>query len=246
MTANISRLLAIMIIFSALCMSVPASAQYDPEITQSEKAIFAYFKLTQGTPFFDPWIKGSSVYKKTPPARQEGFYEEELMRLKWGFGTFDEKEQFLEISADTYMQLNKTKDGPVLSFKFINSGSEEIPYFPYPYGDEWVALVINDLAYFTSVPLGPKQLETVATYFEPGKIYKGAVRMRIRPVSADATAPLLVDNGNFWLMMGDTAYFEFLYAPPESAQKLNIWSYTAPWYLSENEELLIDMLENRQ
>ena len=240
------KILVAAVFIAGLFSSLSAHAEYRPDITDREKAVFAFFKVTRGTPFFDSWIRTSDTYLSAPKSHQEEVYEAEAMRLKWGFGTYDEKTDFLKISTRVFLQLQTGADGASLNFKFPGSESEEIPIFPYPYGADWITLAIDDLYNFTSVPLGPKQYELVASQLEPGKIYKGSLKMRIRPLTGDAATPLLVDGVNNWLMMGDTAYIEFLYTPSGAKDSVVLWSYTAPWYLTDSEEVLLNLLEGQQ
>ena len=234
------------VLFLLICLASPVRAEFSPDISMHEKAVFAYFKTTRGQPFFDQWIKSSEPYRTSAALAQDEIYEHELLRLKWGFGVYDETADFLAVNTQVYLQLSNGAEGPLLNFKFLNSADQEIPFFPYQYGDEWIALIVNDLHLFTSVPLDAEQHQKIASLLEAGKIYEGMIRIRARPVTADAEMPLEMPDGKYWLLMGDTAYIEFLYAKPGATEPVKLWHYTAPWYLSENEEILLDLLDNKK
>lgn len=241
-----SRLLFLFFVGALVALTTgPGYAAYEAKVSEYEKAVFAYFKLARTMPHFDAWIRSSENYKSLPAPQQEPFYEQEAMRLKWGFGTYDETAQFLRIGMAVEIMLVADPKAPSLRFRHLNSADENLPYFPYPYGGEWVALVVNDLEYFKNVPLGPKQLEAITGHIKPGHPYRADIRMRVRPLSADTEKPLVIDDVNYWLMMGDVAFFEFSLPAAPGAKPVSLWSYTAPWYLSESEEELIHLLEQR-
>ena len=156
-------------------LSVSAHAVNNYTFTDSEKAAFAFFHFAKGSPAYESWVQNSSAYVSAPPTQKENIFEQEMLRLKWGFGTLELDRLDLGIKTDVLLQLKRDKDVDVLNFKFVNSGKEEVPYFSYPYGKEWIAVVVNDLGNFTRVPLKPEESAKVRQHLELDKISASSI-----------------------------------------------------------------------
>lgn len=229
-----------------LCILAGAAhAANNYTFSDSEKAAFAFFHFAKGTPAYEGWVQNSAPYMNAPEAQKPNVYEQEMLRLKWGFGTLDITREDLRIKTDVLLQLNHDKDVDVLNFKFVNSGSQEIPYFSYPYGKEWIAVVVNDLGDYTTVPLNTDESAKIRQRLEQGKVYQGKVSLRVRPVSSDSTKPLQLDNTEQWLMLAKVSGIEFL-MPDSAGQETALWAYSNKAMLTETEQMLMPLLEKAE
>ncbi len=240
---NVTRFFSLTLVFlcfGALCVQAGPNVV----VTEQERAVFSFFKLAKTTPDYKSWIESSDIYKKAESKeKREEIFEQESLRLKWGFGTHEVEENLLKIRTNVLLQLQEGEQGKTLNFKFTNLGNKYIPYFPYAYGKELVSLIIDDLEKFVTVPLTDEEFKAVNAYLKTGTVYNGNLRMRIRPLHVDHNKPINMDGLNQWLMLGDTAYLEFSYNDPQSEEQQRIWEYAAPWYLSTSESTLLQLLE---
>ena len=231
------RLLTLTVL--ACIISIPAWAQL--RVSEEEKAVFAFFQLGERVPNYDEWIFSLEDYKTAPEDLQEDLYHMHDTRLKWGFGTYNHKEDFLKITTKSELFVTEKDSKYMLHFRFPGSEGEEYPYFPYQYREDWIALVVNDLGRFTSIPITQQQYEGLKPFLKDQQTIKTKMRMRVRPLNADFEKPLLIDDNYFWVMTGDIAYLGFETENTQTPQTL--YNYTAPWYLTDTEAELLELLQ---
>lgn len=218
-------------------LAFPVHAQL--KVSEQEKAVFAFFKLAEHVPDYKSWAESMPDYKNASPELQPDIYNIEETRLKWGFGTYDPADEFLKIQTDAELILNETSDQTILHFRFPGSEGEEYPYFPYPYADAWIALVVSDLGHFTSLPLKPAEAQNIRKVLAGKTRTDVKMNMRVRPLEADIDEPLFLDGSYFWVMSGDIAYLDFVAVGAGET----LFKYTAPWYLSDSEADLLELLK---
>lgn len=220
-----------------LCLSItPVDAKL--EASEEEKVIFAYFKLVEIVPHYKSWIKSSTFYKETPKKDQERIFHIEERRLKHSFGTFDHTKEFLRVQTNIEIFLQEKKGKTKLEVLFPESADAKNPYFPYAYRKDWIALIISDLGRYTTLDIGESQKEDLKSLFKGQETIKAQLNMRIRPQDANAEEPLEIEGQPFWIMTGDVAYLEIL-----TNDEKELFSHTAPWYLSETENDILKLLE---
>lgn len=224
--------------------TVCAGYTNDFTYTDTEKAVFAYFGLARGTPDYEAWIEASPAYRNAPEAKKPTMLRQEALRLGKGFGTIETSAITLKIKTDIVVQLASGPSGAQLSFKFLNSANEEIPYFPYPYGGDWIALILNDLGNFTTVQLTKAEEDAARKYLKEGEIYPARMLLQARPVSADP-APVYVGGDRQWLMLGKIGRIAFLLPTASGEDEITLWSYMAPDFLTETEKMLFPLLEKK-
>ena len=229
---------------SAFLALAPAAFAESYHYSESEKAVFSFFKLSHGEPNYESWINASpNVASIVDTKKKAELYEQESLRLKWGFGTFDVTRDFLKINTDVVLSLTRTKGKTLLNFMFPNAKSDEIPYFPYAYGSEWIALVVEDLGNYTHVPLTQGEEELARKYISEGQIYPIKLVVRARMKKADSAEPLMLDGMTQWIMSGEVGHIEFVYKDPKTGEEITLWKLTAPWYLTDTEKMLMPLLD---
>lgn len=236
--------LILIILFSgAALVSAPAFATL--KITGQEKAVFAFFKLANSTPNYTKWIKRTPEFLKLDKDAQPYYFKEEDVRLKWGFGTYNVKKDFLKIQTNVLVRYEGEKGQKTLKINLPDFPDAASPFFPYPYGQDWIALIVSDLDKFTTIPIDQDHEEEIKKYISsnPEKTHRAILRMRLRPLSADSRAPLELNNASHWLLLSDTAYVSLEYYDEETSKPVVLWDYTAPWYLSETERNLLEILK---
>jgi len=237
----IARLFTLSLFISVFGFASLALAQ-NKEANDLEKAIFAYFALAGKPPDYAQWIRNSEKYRhEKDPVRKEEIYETETLRLKWGYGVYSPEKDYIKLRTPVRLFLMQDEKNPVLYFAFSAENPDYVPYFPFPYGNEWITMIAYDLERFLSIPLSAEEYKFVAGIMEPNRPHDGAVTLHLRGTKADTAATMNMDGTDHWLMMGETGFIELFYAPPDRTEK-SIWSYEAPWFYTKTEKDLFPLL----
>ncbi|MCF8495981.1 MAG: hypothetical protein K9G62_04855 [Alphaproteobacteria bacterium] len=207
-----------------------SEAQESEALSDYEKTVFSFFKLTNGTPDFkkiievlDRYVKENSKYVKNK------IYEKENLRLKWGFGSYEPDKDYIKIKTKIFVQITPDFKVPMLNFKFMNAQDDKLPYFPYPYGYEWITIMPNDMEKFQYLPLTKDHYKKIKPFFDFKRLYDATMELHVRPVAASNAEPMIVDGVKQWPVFADIASITFTYDAPDG-QKIVLGSYEAPWY----------------
>lgn len=221
-----------------------------PQISMDERAVFVFNKLAGATPDYERWIMESAPYLKasTPEGKAKAL-EEELLRLKLGFALHDIDKDLLTVDEEGTLELkmdDKTSK-PVLSFRApMHEKRMEAPYFPFHYGQQWIALILEEMGAFTDITLNSAQFDTISRQIQPNQLYPGVLRMRARGKRADNKDPLKIQGFMQWGLLGEIGRAEMIYTPlEEDAEPIVLWSYDAPWYKTEEEKDLLPLLQQQ-
>ena len=216
-------------------------------VSEEEKAVFAYFKLTDQTPDFQKWVTNSVKYQESRQSEQPEILSKEKERLDWGFGTYDVAKDFITIRRKIRLTTMSGEDGKrVIKTRFVDERHNETPYFPIMYGDESIALIVEGLEQYKTIALKPEEVTKVKEYFYDSAPYEATMEVRIRPVSADAQNKLFVDYKDQWLMLGDIAYLKVQYYDEYKLEDVTIWDYNAPWYLEVSQKALLELFKEEK
>ena len=128
----------------------------------------------------------------------------------------------------------KDEDGKAKQ-KILNVRIDEIngaamPYFDIPYGNESIALIVEEVKDFTNVKLSDEKYEVIKEYFFDETLYNSTIELKLRPLSADGKKPLRLDLEERWLMLADVASLKLTYYDRYSEKDITILSYEAPWF----------------
>ncbi len=223
----------------------PQNTFAQAQITEDEKAIIAYLKLTDKKPDYDAWIKNTEKYKGASQYAQANILKEEKERLEWGFTSYNTEEELITIKAKIRISTALVADNKrVIYTRFVDDRHNETPYFPYIYGVDSIAFIIQELENFQTLNVKPKEVPLVKQYLHDSTPYEAEIEMRIKPISADKKAKLLVDYKEQWLMLGEIAYLKINYYDTYKLQNINLWDYNAPWYQEETQRALFEMFKN--
>jgi len=213
-------------------------------ISDDEKAVIAYLKLTEQEPDYNAWVKNTPIYTEAHAAQKVRILEDEKARLDWGFATYDVKKDLVTIKAKIRLSTAVKEDGKrMLYTRFNDERHNEISYFPYTYGKDSIAFIIQGLEKYQQIELSPEEIPKIKEYFHDSAPYEAEIEMRIRPLSADAEQKLLVDYKDQWLMLGDIAYLKINHYDEFKLENINVWDYNAPWYLDESQKALMNMFK---
>src|SRR5262245_34468946 len=102
------------------CM--PAWAQ-NKEISESEKAVFAFFKLAKTEPDFEHWVKSSEKFRQAADTyQQQQILRVEMLRLQYGFGTYDVAKNSIRLRTSAKFLLQGPAENATLLFAFASRG----------------------------------------------------------------------------------------------------------------------------
>jgi hypothetical protein len=225
--------------------SVDAFAQRK-NISGQEMGLLTYYKLTGLDPDFKSWVTSNPVYKdmaKTNKNLARIFMEEEILRLQWGLGTIDPLDTFMNIETVILGKVVSKNDRKFLAIAFPDQKRSGDPYFPYNIAKIWVAVIMKDIKAYTFLELPDKSLKILENYApDVDRAFPLQLRFTYRGVSAEKK-PIKLDGLKQHIMLGEIAHWE-VFIPETSANPAQIlWEHLEPWYLTEEEDELINMLK---
>ena len=221
-----------------------AGEMFSTETTQSEDAVFAFFRVANVPPDYDEWIKGSHTYMSLPLSEQNNYLLQETLRLGHGYAEYNPERDLLKVDVPVVAKLIPPKDNKKARFifEFIHNDNKSFtPTFAYPYGPHTINMVINKLALFSNFSLTEKQYLSIKerlSRYEEGEEMDVLLKLRIKIVQADYNSPISMgDSGLMWLMVGEIGYLSCVQDSFFGTDKIQLWDYLAPWYEEQyNEE----------
>lgn len=231
--SGLKRILGSGIFTLCVCFALfKGEALAEGEFFEHEKAVFAFHALSNSEPNFTEWIEESAPYKTAPPEYKDEVFEKEALRLKWGMATYDVSSYIkMDFEVITIVEPAGKNKPAVLKLYFLDEKEDYIPYFPFPFGDQWIALLVQGLEIFSRIPLHEKELAHIKTFMPQNNTpYPAMLHMEIKPISADGEKPFQLDGVDQWLMMGDIASLRFDMKDEATKTDKTLWEYYAPWY----------------
>lgn len=214
-------------------------------ITWNEQGVLAYYKITGRKNDFEKKIRNSKGYDDMPKDAAEQYLQEELLRLQWGLGTFDPDKDFLTLKTSVQTSIIENEGKYYLASNFEGRSAMDPPYFPYNMFDMWVALMLRDIDKFMLLEITEEQKNRIEGYL-PKDQEKHEVALEIvYRVSSGDPEPIMLDGVEQHMMLGDIAKFAMVLPVFHQSQDLTLWEYIAPWYLTNDEQDLLKILEGR-
>lgn len=214
----------------------PGKADYlNTEITNKEKAVFAFFKASNDVPSFEDWVKESALYRaQTSDSLRQEVLIEELLRLGRGYGKYDADVELIEIEIPVYAKIIPPTDDEAarFSFKFDDQGyGDYIPVFNYPYGKSTISLLINKLVAFSNFEINEKQYQKILQK-APSSEDKINVVLKM-DVKVDRTelntGEEKANGGKHYFMIADIGYISCEIENFFAGSRIVLWDYVAPW-----------------
>jgi len=222
-------------------LSQAAFAEIDDSIriSGSEKAVIAFFHMAEKAPDYENWIKSSAFYKATADEIKEEVLIQEWLRLDRGYGHYEINKDILEISALVIAQYSAPQeDKPArFTFSFPNRKEGITPIFSYPYGKEWVSMIIRNLNTFTNISLTEAQYERIRKVLpEDEPFHEVELIVHTRPTEADHKTPTKIYGEKSWIMVSDIAFIQCSAISHLTGKTIPLWNYIAPWYEKQYNE----------
>lgn len=225
--------------------SAPAMAQNMglAGITTPERVGFAFYSLTRTPPPFAEWIKGMDSYRQAQPHIRIQMLDQENRRLTRGYAHYNTNRDLIMIHfavdilgmdnpAYNPAAIPSDPDAPVMkkAVRIFIPSTKTGPYFPFQLGQQWIALIPQNIEASTVHPMTEEQYNAVAlsTGMNTNVPIAAEAELILRPISADAKTPMTLDGLPMWLMMSDIASFSLL-----DRERKSLWDSTALWYFTE-------------
>tara|TARA_B100000780_G_scaffold276352_2_gene244753 strand:- start:283 stop:963 length:681 start_codon:yes stop_codon:yes gene_type:complete len=226
-------------------MTLPAHAQRK-NISGMEKGVLAFYKISGLKPNFDKWAKISLNPKQHNMNIPDDLIEQEKLRLQYGLGTYNPDREILEIQTTILSEVITQNNKKYLASHFPGKSALAAPYFPYQAGYTMVAVVMNDLEKYMLLKLDDTLYQKIKLLMpETGQESELHLDLHFRPVDADQE-PIQLDGYDQHIMLAEIAHIAF-HKPALAGQRESVllWEYYAPWYLSRDEQTLLNILEDR-
>lgn len=169
----------------------------------------AFYKLAGYEPNFKKWIEGSLAYIRAPKNDKPAILANSIVKLQRKFNEYNPETKGLQIVSRGYIRLIKEdnleeKNSYQLILK-LGEIDEKVEYFPFKIADQWIAIVPENLEselnnYLTK--LDYYRVSAICPELKkPGYSKKVRIVFKLNPFMVDATAPILINKNELWLMM---------------------------------------------
>jgi len=213
--------------------------------TESEKVGFAFHKLGKFPPKYEAWINEMERYQKARPAEKAELVHKERYRLESGFLNYIPDVDLTSISIEAtiessnYFQQSQVEGVTTdVTIRLVNLPEN---YFPFMIGGTWIAIVIKDFDLLNEKKFNAEEYKKFAQQLGLTAAYQLSQRvfidLKLRPVSVDVTAPIMLDGIEMWLMLAEIG--EMTVWSTAARDRQHLWSYNAPWYVSQNQKDLL-------
>lgn len=217
------------------------------EYTDAEKVGFAFYQLVNAEPDFQAWIKNSDKYKEASPVEKNQMLNEDETRLRNAFYHYIPDQDLIEINftgvfhASNYFGRGQS-EGVTTNVQIL---FDDIPqkFVPFQVGEMWIAVVPQDIEKLTKQNLNAEEYSEIGKKIGFDKRVFALkenvnIKMRLRPLSADAKEPVILQELPMWLMLAEIASFEVWIEGPRGKRTYAI-EHFADWYVpSEQKQIL--------
>jgi len=218
--------------YAVIIIAVLATASIAdlPKISAKEKAVFAFFDLGNTAPDFDAWILNSKRYINAHKLDKPEIYKRELMRLKDGFDLYKANPELITIKKNIRLSTTVDQTGQRLlniRFPYQDKNNTQSRYFSFPYGQENIAVIVDELNEFESIALSNDNIPVIKKHFFNSTPYEANIQINLKPKTADMTAPIRIDDKEQWLMAAAIDSIKITYFDDYALENVIIWSYEA-------------------
>ncbi len=231
-----------LLLYNIFAISQSKADEYFSTIIYPEdKAVFAFFRAAKDAPDFDTWIKNGERYKSSPKENRRIFLIKEKLRLGYGFGRYDNDKNLLELSINILAKYIPKTEGeeeggaqPRIIFSIPSLNSNQTPTFNYPYGNDFISLIIKKLQLFSDLQLNEIQNNAIIKKVPyEDDVFDATLKISVRIDKADTDKPIEIGRINQWIMMGKIAYLKCEIDQHYNGTEYTLWDYIAPWYEEE-------------
>jgi hypothetical protein len=227
--------------FLAILAFIPsfAKAQGEHSYATAEDVAIAFYKTGGVVPNFDRWIKQREPYIRTPWARMDEVYAQEMSRLQLAYRNFNPESDYLMVR--TFVRLNTYKEaGPegkmTYRLKATFSNAPDALYFPFDFLEERIIIMPNKIDVLMDSAITKAEYDFITEALPHSA--KNSMIVRMKAKKGNVNQPYEIDGMQQWVLTADIASMEIW-----SKQGRLLWEYSAPWYISPNTLQLHNLYE---
>lgn len=201
----------------------------------AEEVAFTFYKLSKTKPDFKRWADNTDIPRSVTVAEYPAYRRLLLRRLISLYNAYDpEKSLTVRVRANISLRarpkysLEGTSFAPGVEISL--GDDKKTPYFPYRVADQWVSVVVKDLQRVLSINLSEDSLGRFKHAFR----LLGAgerpvtIMIRLKPLSADATAPMHLNGIDQWLLLTEIINASLWNAEGELVWEIQDRNYVSP------------------
>lgn len=246
----VSALRFLSVVMVLLALATPhrtAHAQDDlmRAYSESEKAAFAFYRLTDTLPDFRTWITPTEAYKNAKPSQRNEIVQQGTLRLQQGFLNFYVERTPLTIKSPATLQLfeaseanGKTPAKPRRMVLTLPAMADPL-YFPFNVGDLWLAVIVTGVKPTMTFPLDDAKYDRIKSLMRIRTSNdKRLIRAEIVAFAkeADGKAPMEVSGVPLFPMVASPVVLALW---KEDEEDILLWEDVSPGYVSSRERELM-------
>ena len=229
------------IAFSIMLLANTAFSQEEEFVLKDdEKAICSFLRLSGQEPDIEKWILGSQKYIDADKFDKRDILAEDKIRLDKGCKQLKIESDVIKIHNKILLSKVVENGETFLTTQFLEKNKNAILYFSYTYGEHFIIAVPKNFDPFKKIKLKPEQITTDVGYLQEGVPYQATMEIRLKPVSADASAKIEVDGKERWIMITEIAHVDIKNRHKFLSTMATIWDYSASWYFDESQKTLLE------
>lgn len=218
-------ILAALSFFSGMSVCM---AQSFIQSSSGQDVAFSFYKTADATPNYDRWIKNSDPYLSTPQAKWRAVMISQREFLKTAFKSYDPNQDLIVVKSKARVKLdrpdNPETDPMLLTFRFRHERDNRELFFPFEYGGDHFAVIVDDLDELRTAEIRPKEVPYVNSQLTNREV---TVVLRLAPVSADINTPYMMEDAPYWLLGTKVASLSLW-----NREGNIVYEHIAPWYFS--------------
>ncbi|WP_435640742.1 hypothetical protein [Micavibrio aeruginosavorus] len=213
--------------------------------TESEKAAFAFYRLTDTLPDFRTWITPTQAYKDAKPSLRNDVVQQGTLRLQQGFLNFYVERTPLTIKSPATLQLFDATEAegktPASERKMVLTlpAMGDPLYFPFNVGDLWLGVIVTGVKPTMSFPLDQAKYDRIKSLL---RIRTSADKRLVRAEivafvkEADGKAPMEISGVPIFPMVASPVVLALW---KEDEEDILLWEDVSPGYVTSRERDLM-------
>lgn len=210
------------------CPLVALNAQSFLQASSARDVAFSFYKTAEATPNYERWIKQSEPYLSTPQAKWAEVIDRQTVFLSNAFQNHDHERDLIIVKSKARAVLDEPHttgaESTKLTFKFQKEKNNREVFFPYDYGGDNFAVIVDGLDELKEFTINPKEVPYIKSQLTKRTV---DIVLRLAPVSADIETPYMIENEPFWMLGTRVASLSLW-----NEADIMIYEYIAPWYFT--------------
>lgn len=244
-----AKFVSLSILLVCLIFAAPHAHSQQLEYNDSEKVGFAFYQFINSEPDFDSWVENTDAYIEAKPVEKQKMMQRETVRLRNAFYHYIPDQDLVKFTVKAKVEVsNYYHRSQMEGIKTnVNITLQGIPenYFPFQVGDMWIAVVAQDVEKLLHQTMNANEYNVFAQKIGFDKrIYALQdvlnIEFRLRPISADSEAPIMLADIPMWLMLAEIGSME-AWIDIGGNQRQYVLEHHADWYYPQEQNEILDL-----